>query len=279
MTPAELTDPDIAELALDLRTRGQPFAIATVIRTAGATAAQPGAKALLDERGTILQGWIGGGCVRAALKKATAQAIEQQQPQLISLQPQDLLDEKGVTAGDNVDGVEFARNGCPSEGSVDIFVEAMLPLPELIIFGASPVAHALASLAGRFQWAIRQATCEKAPSDISDRMRMVVVATQGKDDLASLKAALSFEAKFVAFVGSKRKFDALSAKLIEAGETQTALDAVHAPAGLSINAVTPDEIALSILAQLTRERRQMREHPAGTVSGGILSKQKEEQTK
>lgn len=257
MIPAELIDSEIADLAQKMRARGEPFAIATVLRTVGSTAAKPGAKALLDADGAILQGWVGGGCVRGALIKATERAKAEGQPQFVSLLPQDLLDEKGVASGDDIDGVRFARNGCPSEGSMDIFVELIVPQPELLIFGASPVAQALMQLAPQFDWAVRGGTPDtKADPLPTQADRMIVVATQGKDDLASLKAALDAQSSFVAFVGSHRKFDNLSEKLVAGGMSPDALSQVKAPAGLAIGAVTPEEIALSILAQLTEERRR-----------------------
>ena len=263
MTPAELTDTDIGELAQEMRQCGKPFAIATVIRTAGATAAKPGAKALLDADGTILQGWIGGGCVRNALTKATARAMSDGQPQLISLHPQDVLQAKGVAAGEEVEGMRFDRNGCPSKGSIDVFVEMILPLPELVVFGTSPVAQSLSTLAEGFQWSISQGTSGLQYSDPPlGQKRMAVVATQGKEDLASLRSALVMAADFVAFVGSRRKFQALSQKLVAEGMPQARLSAVKAPAGLHIDAVTPEEIALSILAQLTQQRRRhLRDDP------------------
>ena len=257
MTPAEMTDTDMATLAQEMRARGEPFAIATVVRTLGATAAKPGAKALLDGEGTILQGWIGGGCVRGALVKAVKRALQDGTPQLVSLHPQDLLDEKGLTAGDSVDGVRFARNGCPSKGSMDIFVELILPLPELVIYGDAPVAQSLARLAEQFQWAVTIGDPEASPLTLSQgETRMIVVASQGKGDLACLKQALETSAAFVAFVGSHRKFAALSETLIGRGVARADLDRIQAPAGLAIGAVTPDEIALSILAQLTQVRRR-----------------------
>jgi xanthine dehydrogenase accessory factor len=261
MTPAELTDTEIATLAQEMRARGEPFAIATVVRTLGATAAKPGAKALLDAEGAILQGWIGGGCVRGALTKAVRRALSDGAPQLISLHPQDLLDEKGVSAGDDVEGVRFARNGCPSKGSMDIFVELIMPLPELVIYGDAPVAQSLAQLSAQFQWSVTHGTGEgAAPAPNGGETRMIVVATQWKNDLACLKQALQTSARFVAFVGSRRKFAALSDKLTAQGVSAADLARVQAPAGLAIGAVTPDEIALSILAQLTEIRRRHHRH-------------------
>ena len=257
MTSVGMTDGDIAELARSLRERGEPFAIATVIRTAGPTAAKPGAKALLDMEGRILQGWIGGGCVRSAMAKAVSRARADGQPQLISLHPQDVLDGKGITAGDVLDGVRFARSECPSKGSVDIFVEMILPQPELLIYGESPVARALATLAERFGWSVACPGPEFPESiQAPGRIRMVVVATQGQGDLAALRAALAQESRFVAMVASGRKFSDLAERLAHEGIPEDALAAVQAPAGIPIHAVTPDEIALSILAQLTLERRR-----------------------
>lgn len=255
MTPAELTDAEIAEIAQDLRARGETFAIATVIRAVGSTAAKPGAKALLAADGTILSGWIGGGCVRGALKAAMGRAVETGAPELVCLRPQDVLEETGMTAGVEVEGARFARNGCPSRGSLDVFLEPVRPLPELLVFGASPVARALVRLAQNFQWSIvHHETAQASPR--TNGKRMIVIATQGQGDLDCLRAALGADSDFVAFVGSRRKYAALSDKLRAEGVGEEALTAVQAPAGLHIDAVTPEEIALSILAQLTRERRR-----------------------
>lgn len=259
MTSAELLDDAMAETARQMRERREPFAVATIIRAVGSTAAKPGTKALLDADGTILQGFVGGNCVRGALKQATARAMAEGQPQLISLHPQDILDEKGIEPGADVDGVRFARNGCPSEGSLDLFVEMVLPPPELVLFGQSQVAETLTELAERFDWSVVAGQADMAmDAPPAGALRMVVVATQGKNDLGSLRAALGLNAHLVAFVGSRRKFTALKDKLTADGLPDAALDAVSVPAGLPINAVTPDEIALSIMAQLTQERRRKR---------------------
>ncbi|MBT0956595.1 XdhC family protein [Alphaproteobacteria bacterium KMM 3653] len=247
MTPAEVLSSDLAETAQKLREAAQPFAFATIVRTAGSTAAKPGAKALLDVEGTILQGWLGGGCTKGAVKRAAVEALKNGAPQLISVAPEETLAELGVTPGETVEGTRFARNGCPSRGTVDIFIEPCLPSPELLIAGTSPVAQALAKLAPGFHWTV---TDRPKP-----RNQCIVVATQGQGDLAALKSALSSEASYIAFVGSRRKYAALAEKLAATGIAQAQIDAVHAPAGLDLGAVTPEEIALSILAQLVQHRR------------------------
>jgi xanthine dehydrogenase accessory factor len=162
-----------------------------------------------------------------------------------------LLAEKGVAAGDEVDGTKFARNGCPSRGTVDIFIEPCLPTPQLVIIGASPVAQALTRLAPQFHWSVASTIKHEKPH----QQRFIVVATQGQGDLDALKAALTTQTAYVAFVGSRRKYASLAEKLAAAGIDQSAIEAVQAPAGLGLGAVTPEEIALSILAQLVQERR------------------------
>ena len=255
MTPAEVLSSDLAEAAQAMRAKQEPFAFATIVRTAGSTAAKPGAKALLSADGTILHGWLGGGCTRGAVKRATVQALQDGTPQLVSVAPEDLLAEKGVSAGDEVDGTRFARNGCPSRGTVDIFIEPCIPMPALVVMGASPVAQALSALAPQFHWTVETAMPAGNADPSPHQSRYVVVATQGQGDLDALTSALSLETSYVAVVGSKRKFASLSDKLIAAGIDQTLIAKVQAPAGINLGAVTPEEIALSILAQLVQVRR------------------------
>ncbi len=259
MTPAEVLSSDLAVAAQALRAKDEAFAFATIVRTAGATAAKPGAKALLSADGTIVHGWLGGGCTRGAVKKAAVAALQSGRPQLISVAPEELLAEKGVTAGDEVDGTRFARNGCPSKGSIDIFIEPCLPLPQLVVLGGSPVAMALKALAPQFDWAVTQTVPE--PTEGSTPQRAIVVATQGQGDVDALKSALQLTANHVAFVGSQRKFACLAEKLRQAGFAQDEIAAVKAPAGLDLGAVTPEEIALSILAELIQLRRRAVEVP------------------
>lgn len=253
MSPAEILDRDLADAAQELRLRQEPFAFATIVRTAGATAAKPGAKALLAADGTLLHGWLGGGCTRGAVKRAALEALQSGAPQLISVAPEELLEEKGVAPGDIVDGTKFARNGCPSRGTVDIFIEPCVPMPELVVLGGSPVAQALCAFAPQFHWAVSSSLSDDHGAP---RQRYVVVATQGQGDLAALKSALARGPIYTAFVGSKRKFASLAEKLHQEGVDPALTQAIDAPAGLDLGAVTPEEIALSILAQLVRVRRK-----------------------
>ncbi|HWW46445.1 MAG TPA: XdhC/CoxI family protein [Xanthobacteraceae bacterium] len=271
--------PDALEVMSELKLRNEPFALATVVRTVSVTAAKAGAKAVIRPDGTISEGWIGGGCARAAVIKAARDALSDGQPRLVSLQPKDLLDEKGVASGDERDGVRFANNMCPSKGSMDIFVEPMLPRPTLAVFGSSPVAVALADLAPRFGY--RSVVCAPASEQTafgevdqrvdgfalpveSESHRFVIVATQGRGDEAALRAALSIDADHIAFVGSRRKMAALREKLLADGVEAARFDRVKGPAGLDIGAITPDEIALSVLAEILTVRRRHHRSTANT---------------
>ncbi len=169
-------------------------------------------------------------------------------------------------------GVTYARNGCPSRGTLDIFVEPVLPRPRLVICGTGPVAQALADLATRFDFDRTLALSGEQEGDMPAVDHLIqgledsaiwagtpyiVIATQGKGDLAALEHALASEARYIAFVGSQRKFASLSDKLGQTGHDAASIARVRAPAGLDIRAITPDEIALSILAQIVAHRRNL----------------------
>ena len=264
------THQDVLDLANDMKARGEAFALATVVRTVSVTAAKAGAKAVIRADGSISGGWIGGGCARGAVLKAARAAIADGQPRLVSIQPKDLLDELGIKPGEAREGIEFARNNCPSQGTMDVFVEPVLPKPHLIICGSSPVAIALAdvsSRAGFFVSVCAPAADHGAFASVERFVdgyalpgaetgdRFVVVATQGRGDHEALKAALSEPADYVAFVGSRRKAAALRADLAEEGIGENRLSAFKAPAGLDLGAITPEEIAISILAEMIAIRR------------------------
>ena len=260
---------DVMDIMSRMRAADESFAVATVVRTVSVTAAKAGAKGVIKPDGTIIAGWIGGGCARAAVLKAARQALADGQPRLVSIQPEDLMADQGIHQGDQRDGVTFFVNGCPSKGTMDIFIEPVLPRPTLLILGASPVAMALASLGRQFGYhvelAASRADLTTAPDadtiidgfaiEPSDHgSRYIVVSTQGRRDLQALQAALTIEADYCGFVGSRRKFAALREKV--AAECDPARIArVKAPAGLDIGGIAPDEIALSILAEIVAVRR------------------------
>ena len=267
---------EVMDLVAQMKAAEQAFVLATVVRTVSVTAAKAGAKAIIRPDGTIVAGWIGGGCARGAVLKAAREALADGEPRMVSVQPENLLAELGVKPGDAKDGVRFASNMCPSKGTMDIFVEPVLPHPSLVILGASPVALSLASQARQLGYHVTLAvpaadlTAEPdadvivdgfVPRYLNDARRFVVVSTQGKGDEAALKQAIAIKAEYHAFVGSRRKMAALREKLITSGVDNVAIDNVKAPAGLDLGAITPEEIAMSILAEITIERRRGQREP------------------
>src|SRR5690348_4617269 len=138
---------EVMDLVAQMKSAEQPFVLATVVRTVSVTAAKAGAKAIIRPDGTIVAGWIGGGCAKGAVLKAAREALADGEPRMVSILPENLLAELGVKPGETREGVRFASNMCPSKGTMDIFVEPVLPHPSLIILGASPVALSLAAQA------------------------------------------------------------------------------------------------------------------------------------
>jgi xanthine dehydrogenase accessory factor len=250
---------DVMELATGLKARGEPFALATVVRTVAATAAKAGAKAVIQADGSISAGWIGGGCARGAVLRAAREAMADGRARLVSVQPADVLADQGVRPGEARDGVQFARNLCPSHGTMDVFVEPVLPQPCVIVWGASPVAEEVLDLAGRFGF--RAVAAGDDAAALPSGAGFAVVATQGRGDETALRAAVERCEGYVAFVGSHRKAAALRQELREAGVDAERLARVRAPAGLDIGAVTPEEIALSIVAEMVEVRRRGQRAP------------------
>jgi len=262
---------EVLDLVAQLKAAERAFVLATVVRTVSVTAAKAGAKAIIAADGTIVAGWIGGGCARGAVLKAAREALADGEPRMVSVQPENLLAELGVSAGESRDGIRFASNMCPSKGTMDIFVEPVLPHPSLVILGASPVALSLAAQARVLGYhvtlAAPAADLTAQPDadavidgyhlgELNEAKRFVVISTQGRGDEAALRAAVATKACYHAFVGSRRKMASLRAKLLAEGAGAAAIDDFKAPAGLDLCAITPEEIAMSILAEITRERRR-----------------------
>jgi len=265
------TAPEVLDLAAQLRAAEESFVLATVVRTVSVTAAKAGAKAIIRPDGSIVAGWIGGGCARGAVLKAAREALADGCPRMVSVQPENLLAELGVRPGETREGIKFASNMCPSKGTMDIFIEPVLPHPSLVILGASPVAISLAAQARPLGYHVTLA----APAadlvaasgadmlidsfelgELPESRRFVVVSTQGKGDEAALRAAIATRAVYHAFVGSRRKMASLRDKLIAEGADPAVLDCVKAPAGLDLGAIMPEEIAMSVLAEITLVRRR-----------------------
>ncbi len=252
----------VLERAGALKAEGRPFALVTVVRCESPTSAKPGAKAIVDSEGNI-EGWIGGGCAQPAVIDTVKRALKDGQARLIRVSPT-----KGEAVEEGV--IDFGMT-CHSGGTLDIFIDPVVPRPALLIIGASPSAQALASLAARAGFDVSAAFPDASADMFPDALQVidsldvaslqgsapafVVVATQGKRDEGGLEAALATASPYVAFIASERKAGKLREYLKDRGHDPLRVDAIASPAGVEIGAVTYEEIALSVLAALVRARR------------------------
>jgi xanthine dehydrogenase accessory factor len=260
MTPRELF-----ETAARLHGSGTEYALVSVVRTQSPTSARPGDKALVTGDGAIY-GWIGGGCAQPAVIKTVRRALADGKARLIRIAAE--------PGGEREIGdvLEFGM-ACHSGGTLELFVDPVLPSPRLVIFGSSLVAVTLAQLAPRVGFTVSVAAQGAKAVDFPDAQQVfdaddavalasqiaphayVVVATQGRRDLQALRAAVALGAAYVAFVSSDRKATVLKDSLRSAGVEESAVNAIVAPAGYPIAASTPEEIALSVLAAVVAHRR------------------------
>ena len=244
----------------ELLAKGEPFAVALVVRYQAPISGKPGNKAIIHGDGKMW-GWIGGGCVQPATVKEALKALEDGQPRLIRISPTSSAEE----------GIVDYTMTCHSGGSLDIYIEPVLPKPHVLILGRSPVAQALAKLANTIGYAVSVAAPDanretfpdvdvlQANLDLSAMkvrtQTFIVVSTQGEADEEALEVALHSEAAHVAFVASKVKAAKTLEYLKERGISAQRLAQLRAPAGLDIHAGSPEEIAVSILAEIVQARK------------------------
>lgn len=255
---------EILRLAAKLAERGEPFALATVVRREAPSSAQSGDAAIVTTDGAF-HGWVGGTCTQPTVIREAKAALADGAPRLIALSP-----DGGAATRPGVRGLPMT---CHSGGSVDVYIDPVLPAPALYVFGATPAARALADLgagagyavvavdpeadAGTFPRAERVRTsiepANEPPGPASGRF--VVVATQGQWDEEGIRLGLALAPDWLGVVASRRRFAEMKGTLLDRGVDADALERVEAPAGLDIGAVTPAEIAVSVLAGLVRRRR------------------------
>jgi len=267
MSPSSL---DLLAAAQRLQQQDQPYALVSVVRAQAPTSARPGDKAVVTADG-IVHGWIGGGCAQPTVLRTVRQALIDGRARLIRIAPAEEGEVRDVheVLGDVL---KFGM-ACHSGGTLELFIDPMLPRARLTVIGDSPVAVALAGLAPRVGLQVtviaHGADAQRFPdagqviaSDDADTVAaqaapgsFVVVATQGRRDVQGLRAALALRARQVSFVASARKAQVLRESLIEAGQDADAVRAIISPAGQPIGAQTPEEIALSVLAAVVAARR------------------------
>ena len=143
---------------------------------------------------------------------------------------------------------------CQSEGALEIYIEPVVPVPHLVIIGASPMARTLASLAGALGWRTDLMDGPDFAPDRADERSMIVVATQGHDDEDVLSRAVAAHPAYLGLVGSRRRGATVLGYLADRGVPQQELDRVKVPAGLDLGKTTHQEIAVAILAELVQLR-------------------------
>jgi xanthine dehydrogenase accessory factor len=257
---------EILGTASELAKRGQAFALATVVRREPPSSARVGDVALVTGDG-VVHGWVGGSCTQPTVVREVLEALTDGTPRLITLSP----------------SAEPRRNSssavipmtCHSGGSVDIYIDPVLPAPQLLIFGTSPVARSLARLGKVMGYsvdvvdvageavAIPEADRLITASDVARlhpqhpglaRRVFAVVATMGQHDEDALLTALALQPAYLGVVASRKRFKQIRDTIGARGAAVADVEKVSCPAGLDIGARSPEEIALSILAEIVQRR-------------------------
>lgn len=249
--------------AHELLAQGIPFATAIVVRAEKPTSAKPGDKAIVTPDG-VMHGWIGGSCAQPTVISEAMEALADGESRFIRLSTD-------PDKHNRVEGLTDLPMTCFSGGTLEIHIEPHLPPPRLMVVGSLPVAQALARLGQAMSYYVIAVDpdTEGAGFDhvdelitdlakIPDRitpLTYVVVASHGHYDELALEHALRSKAAYVALVASKTRSAAVLDYLAAQGLTETELARLKYPAGLDIQAVHGDEIALSIMAEIVQRRR------------------------
>jgi len=275
--------PDLLRYAAELAKRGEPFALATVVRREAPSSARVGDAALVTRDG-VFHGWVGGGCTHPTVVREALRTLEERAPRLVALSP--------VPSADRRPGVIPLLMSCHSGGSVDIYVEPVLPAPRLVVFGSSPVAQALIRLGKALGYAAdvidaeadragfpeadrvvtrAEALTHPAPRGAAGALVCAVVATMGQGDEEAVATAIGLEPAYLGLIASRKRFEQIGKTLRARGVSADALGSIRNPAGLDIGAQLPEEIALSILGEIVQLRRggQERRAPAESSEAAV----------
>jgi xanthine dehydrogenase accessory factor len=253
---------DIYEEIVNLRRQGRRGALATIVNVRGSIPSFETAKMLVRDDGSIA-GTIGGGCVEAEVWQAAREVMESEKPRTLTF---------------NLNSNPKYDTGLVCGGTLEVFIEPVLPVSNLYLFGAGHVALSLykvARLAGfdvtivddregyanreRFPEAreIYAEEFDKAMAQLAtSESSFIVIVTRGhRDDMRVLRWALEQPARYVGMIGSRRKVIAIYKELEKEGIACDKFERVHAPIGLDIGAITPEEIAVAITAEMIAVRR------------------------
>lgn len=253
---------DVFEELVKMRRQGRKCALATIIEVRGSIPSHQNAKMLIRDDGSFV-GTVGGGCVEAEVWDAAREAMEcERSRKLVFNLGHDASYDTGLICG----------------GQLDIYIEAILPMPKLLLFGGGHISKSIcqvSTLAGFATTVIDDresfASAERFPDaeatlsgeyeelfaglDANANTYIVIVTRGHRDDMRILRWAVTTEARYVAMVGSKRKVISTVKELEKEGMPRSLFDRLHAPMGLDIGAVTPEEIAISVVAEMIAIRR------------------------
>ena len=247
---------EIFDVIQDMRAAEQAFAIATVVETEGSVSAKTSSKAVIDQSGTVVAGWVGGGCAESATCSQALECLESGQTAVIDI---DLND-------------EMLGAGMPCGGSMRVYVEPVLPQPALWIMGHGRVAECLCLMGDLLGLRVivndpgvtpeRYPQAAKLITDDLDYEQLqpgaddyVVIATQHKGDHESMLRALASPAGYIALIASRKRSRLVLDYLREEGIGEDQIDRVMAPSGLDLGARTPEEIALCLMSEIVLLRR------------------------
>lgn len=248
---------EILDVLAEMRAKGEPYAVATVIETVGSVSAKTGSKAVISQDGTIVAGWVGGGCAESTTSSEGLRCIDSGQTSVIDID----LDDEVLGAG------------MPCGGHMRVYVEPVLPKPTLWIMGHGRVAECLCLLGDLvgLDVVVNDPIVDRdhypnASRLITDDMKyeqlqpgpddFVVIATQHKGDHESMTRALSLQAGYIALIASRKRSRLVLEYLRKEGFSDQDLERVIAPSGLDLGARTPEEIALCIASEIVLIRRQ-----------------------
>jgi xanthine dehydrogenase accessory factor len=254
---------DLLDLERELRDRGEPFVVATVVWRRSPSSGQVGARAIVTPDGGI-SGWVAGACAEPTVIAEALRALGDGVPRLVFLGSPEELEEQ------RRNGVVVVPIQCGSEGALEVYVEPVLPKPDVVVIGRSPAADTLARLATALGWrstliddggdptrhptAARVFTALDLEAAGVDESSFVIVATQGHYDEDALERALATRARYIGLVASRKRADTVLAYLRERGVPEDQIARIEAPAGLDLGHVPSEEIAVAILAELVQLR-------------------------
>jgi len=257
---------ELLRMAAELAGREEPFVLAVVVRRQPASSAQAGDMALITAAGEF-HGWLGGSCTQPTVVREARRALADGRPRLLALSPDPEAERRP--------GVAVFPMTCHSGGSVEIYLDPILPATRLLVFGASPIARALATLGRAMGYSVaalmdgeaEEGVAAPAAGSAGDPLApgarsYAVVATMGERDEEAIRAALALRPAYLGVVASARRFAQVRESLLARGVAAAALDSIRSPAGVAIGAQEPAEIAVSVLAEIVALR-----HAAAAAPG------------